>query len=88
MADIIYVFRSRNETMAFADVLKRSGIRNTVVNTPRECMSGCGISVKITMQDMGRVNGIFGAFPYKSTFQGRFSFEKIGIKTKVIKIGN
>ena len=73
MADIIYVFRSRNETMAFADVLKRSGIRNTVVNTPRECMSGCGI---------------FGAFPYKSTFQGRFSFEKIGIKTKVVKIGN
>ncbi len=51
-------------------------------------MSGCGISVKITMQDMGRVNGIFGAFPYKSTFQGRFSFEKIGIKTKVVKIGN
>lgn len=88
MADIIYVFRSRNETMAFADVLRRSGIRNTVINTPRECMSGCGISVKINMQDLSRVNGIFGAFPYKSTFQGKFSLEKIGLKVKAVKIGN
>jgi hypothetical protein len=42
----IAVFRTREKTMRFNAELSGRGFGSTVVNTPRELHSGCGISVK------------------------------------------
>jgi hypothetical protein len=42
----IAVFRTREKTLRFSAELNGTGFGATVVNTPRELLSGCGISVK------------------------------------------
>lgn len=46
MKYIIAVFRSRNETLYFANMFKKNGMFVSVVNTPKEAGQACGISVK------------------------------------------
>ena len=43
---ILAAFRSRTQTMAFYERLKRAGCFALVVNTPREAHVGCGVSVR------------------------------------------
>ena len=45
MQNIIAVFNNRNQAMQFATALKRIGIRNKTIDTPRDLSSSCGISV-------------------------------------------
>lgn len=44
---IVIVFRSRTDTLVFSQLLKSYGVRNSVVNTPRQVSVSCGVSVKI-----------------------------------------
>lgn len=44
-SNIIAVFTGRNKAMQFASYLKRFGIPNKTMNTPRELSVSCGISV-------------------------------------------
>lgn len=46
--EIIAVFGSRTHTMQFAKCMKMAGFSAFVVNTPREIMSSCGVSVKFS----------------------------------------
>ena len=41
---VLAAFRSRTQTMAFYDRLKRVGCMAVVVNTPKEAHVGCGVS--------------------------------------------
>ncbi|MDR3263725.1 MAG: DUF3343 domain-containing protein [Clostridiales bacterium] len=43
---IVAVFRAREHTMKFNAELLQKGYRASVINTPREIFSSCGISVK------------------------------------------
>ncbi len=45
MSDIIVVFRSRSEALAFNSLLASRGVRGRVVNTPRALSAGCGLSI-------------------------------------------
>jgi len=45
MQKIIGVFNNRSQALQFATALKRLGIANKTVDTPRELSSSCGISV-------------------------------------------
>ncbi len=46
MEYLIAVFKSRNQTLKFAERLKRMNVRCDVINTPRQASLGCGLSVK------------------------------------------
>ena len=46
----IIVFRSRTETMTFSQLLRSYGVRNSVINTPRQASVSCGISVKVELR--------------------------------------
>jgi len=46
----IIVFRSRTETMKFSQLLRSYGVRNSVINTPRQASVSCGISVKVELK--------------------------------------
>ena len=51
MADYyLAAFRSRTQTLAFLEVLKKYRIECYTVNTPKEAGVGCGLSVKFNKQ--------------------------------------
>ncbi|MBQ3213911.1 MAG: DUF3343 domain-containing protein [Clostridia bacterium] len=47
MTYYLVVFRSRSETMKFANLLSSYGYKTAFVNTPRQLSVSCGISAKI-----------------------------------------
>ena len=47
MTFFIVVFRSRSESMKFANILNSYGFKSAFVSTPRKISVSCGISVKI-----------------------------------------
>ena len=47
----IAAFRSRQQVMAYEQALKKSGVRASVVNTPRAVAMGCGLSVRFDKED-------------------------------------
>lgn len=50
MTYIIAVFRSRTESIRFSDALNGQGVATSLVNTPREVMIGCGVSVRLDVK--------------------------------------
>ena len=54
MQNIIAVFNNRNQALQFASALKRLGIRNKIIDTPRDLSSSCGISVIFDGNYLGR----------------------------------
>ncbi|MBQ1269365.1 MAG: DUF3343 domain-containing protein [Clostridia bacterium] len=64
---VLAAFRSRTQTMAFYDRLKRVGCMAVVVNTPKEAHVGCGVSVRfykpcIPIAERELYRGKFSAF--------------------------
>ena len=53
MEYILISFKSRSETLKFAELLKKSGVYATVVTTPKEAGIGCGLSVKTENVNLG-----------------------------------
>lgn len=48
MEYIVVAFRSRAVVVGFSNFLKNIGVKNEIVNTPKEAGVGCGLSVKIS----------------------------------------
>ncbi|MGN1163074.1 MAG: putative Se/S carrier-like protein [Christensenellales bacterium] len=44
MRTILAIFRSRSETLSFANILKSYGVGVSIINTPRSANVSCGIS--------------------------------------------
>ena len=83
---VLAAFRSRTQTMAFYDRLKRVGCNATVVNTPKEAHVGCGVSVRFskTCQPLAERELYLGRF---SAFAGFFEVRPYGgtIVVKTLK---
>ncbi|MDR2047395.1 MAG: DUF3343 domain-containing protein [Clostridiales bacterium] len=65
------VFRTRDHTMRFNAELLRGGFGTSVVNTPRELQSGCGISVKFQERALNYAKRALRYYDY-SSFAGFF----------------
>lgn len=48
MEYLVVAFRSRTHTVKFSEYLRRYGINNEIVNTPKQAGVGCGLSVKVS----------------------------------------
>lgn len=57
----IGAFRSRQQVLRFESVLKRQGIRASVISTPRDVSVGCGLSVRFELEDTPKVISIYRA---------------------------
>ena len=53
MRTILAIFRSRSETLSFANILKSYGVGVSIINTPRSANVSCGISVQFSRRDEG-----------------------------------
>lgn len=80
MEYIIFVFRSRSDSVGFSEILAARGVRNTLINTPKEAKVGCGLSVEILKDDYGRAMRIirslrrvppYAVFLLRRTVRGR-----------------
>ena len=85
MLYLIAVFRSRNETLYFANMFKSKGMQVSIVNTPKQAGQTCGISVKFDPKYLSYAKYFLSSKPFRA-FQGIYrltingqneSFEKI-----------
>ena len=54
-------FSSRLQVMAFEEVLKKQGVKASIVTTPRAVALGCGLSVRFEERDAARVKALYKA---------------------------
>ena len=52
MEYIVIAFRSRAHTVRFAEFLRKNGAYCQIINTPKEAGVGCGLSVRVGVQDL------------------------------------
>ena len=62
MQKIIAVFGNRNQALQFATALKKLGIKNKTIDTPRELSSSCGISIIFDGQFFSRAKMILARY--------------------------
>ena len=51
----IAAYRSRQQVLLLENALRREGVNAGVITTPREVALGCGLSVRFSMEDLGKV---------------------------------
>ena len=83
MEHVIVAFRSRAETVKFSEVLKKYGVYNEIVSTPKEAGVGCGLSLKISQQSITATKRVIAVLGAKS-FAG-FFLVKILANKKIVK---
>ena len=65
----LFVFSARDGAMALLDYCLTHRVGATVVNTPRELATSCGISVKTSPRDATRISGVVTKIPtYVGTY--------------------
>lgn len=52
MEYVIIAFRSRGHTVKFSEFLRNRGVGVEIVNTPKEAGVGCGLSVKVSKNNL------------------------------------
>ncbi|MEG1752047.1 MAG: DUF3343 domain-containing protein [Clostridia bacterium] len=73
---LLAVFRSRTETISFANILSSYGVNSKIINTPRSINVSCGISVLLQPDAKQIVENILARRKF-STFGGLFKIKKI-----------
>ena len=81
---MIAAFRSRMYVMAFERALKSSGLRASVVTTPRAVAIGCGLSVRFEVADLDRVRGALNA-QLMGNLIGLYSVERDAMNRTVVR---
>ena len=66
MRNILAVFSSRNQAMQLSTSIKKMGIRNKTINTPRELGEACSLSVVFLEKDILQVKYILSKGNYSS----------------------
>ena len=77
MEYILAVYRSRNVAIKAYNYLISNGVTCALVSTPRGAGVGCGLSVKLSLDDFFRMRQVLsrgesfvGFFLYKNTYSG------------------
>ena len=79
---IIAVFRSRSQSLDYADALNKYGVQAETVSAPKEANIGCGLCVRFDGRSFVRANAILKRGRYAS-FKG---FYKIDYSTGKLKL--
>ena len=84
MRYLLAIFKSRNETLYFANLLKTNGIYSVIISTPKEAGQTCGISVKYCLRDHSKARMLYQSKPFKS-FYGFYIITEEGFGRKSIE---
>ena len=72
------VFRARNETITFANLLKSYGVSVMVVSTPRQINVSCGISVRFSTGKIADAKNLLSRRRFDS-FGGFYHVKQVGV---------
>ena len=85
MEYIVISFRSRAHTVKFAEFLRKSGTYCQIINTPKEAGVGCGLSVRISVNDFAAAKRAVRVTAFTS-FAGFFLVKIAGVKRQIKSI--
>ena len=71
MEHLVIAFRSRAHTVRFSNYLRKNGLPNLIVNTPKEAGVGCGLSVELEKKYLQTIKMLVKRFESDS-FAGIF----------------
>ena len=74
---VLAVFRSRAQSLDYAERLQKYGVRAAAMPTPKEAHIGCGICVRIDGKDTPKASAILKTGKY-SSFKGFYKMDFIG----------
>lgn len=74
---LLAVFRSRAQSVEYAERLKRYGVALELVPTPREAKIGCGLCVRFPVRDYAKAKAVLVQGRY-STFKGFYKLRYDG----------
>ncbi len=79
---IIAVFRSRGQSLDYAERLHRFGVEATTAPAPKEAKIGCGLCVRFEPRFFPRAKAVLRSGGY-STFKGFYSLEFVAGRLSV-----
>ena len=79
---ILAVFRSRTQSLDFAERLHRYGVAADTVPTPKEARIGCGLCVRFDARYFVRAQAILKTGRY-ATFKGFYKVEYVGGRVSI-----
>ena len=74
---ILTVFRSRSQSLDYAERLQKYGVQATTMPTPKEARIGCGLCVRFDARDFIRAKAILKTGKYTS-FKGFYKMDFVG----------
>ncbi len=74
---ILAVFRSRSQSLDYAERLQRYGVAATTAPAPKEARIGCGLCVRFDSRVYPRAKAILKTGKY-SSFKGFYRLEFVG----------
>ena len=83
---ILAVFRSRTQSLDYAERLARYGVEATTMSTPKEAKIGCGLCVRFQPRDYMRAKAILRLGKY-TTFKGFYKMDYVGGQISIIPYG-
>ena len=83
---ILAVFRSRAQSLDYAERLARYGVDATTMPTPKEAKIGCGLCVRFQPRDYMRAKAILRLGKY-TTFKGFYKMDYVGAQISIIPYG-
>ena len=80
---VIAVFRSRSQSLDYADALNKYGVQAETVSAPKEANIGCGLCVRFEERVFVRAKAVLIAGKY-STFKGFYKTDFRGGRMTVV----
>ena len=80
---ILAVFRSRAQSLDYAERLKKYGVQVTTMQTPREARIGCGLCVRMDSKQVPKANAILKLGKY-TAFKGFYKMDFTGGKLSLL----
>ncbi len=74
---ILAVFRSRSQSLDYAERLQKYGVSATTAPAPKEARIGCGLCVRFDVRVFPRAKAILKTGKY-SSFKGFYRLEFVG----------
>jgi hypothetical protein len=74
---ILAVFRSRSQSLDYAERLQKYGVAATTTPAPKEAKIGCGLCVRFEVRYFQRANALLRSGRY-SSFKGFYQLDFVG----------
>lgn len=79
------VFRARNETITFANLLRSYGVPVMIISTPRQINVSCGISVRFGFENLEQAKQIMSRRRFDS-FGGFYLVKQYGANLRAVPV--